>query len=139
MSSDEDAGQLMAAFRKGGFSKPGASTRTSTPPPRRSTSRTSPVRREPVKKRASIVLDNFLSDSSSASENVMTAEPPPKVRRLVQIRPKPVQNRHEYTYYEPQDEVESIVRESTDNDDIAYMVKLVGGEIREVSEAAIIQ
>lgn len=80
-----------------------------------------------------------MSDPSSAEEHVAAAEPPPKVRRLLQIRPKPVQNREEYTYYEPQDEVESIVRESTKRGELAYEVRLVGGEIREVSEAATIQ
>lgn len=132
MSSDDDAGELMAAFRRGGTARSGANNRTSTP-------QRLPVRPSPAKKRASTAVEDFVSDSSSAEEHVATAEPPPKVRRLLQIRPKPVQNREEYTYYEPQDEVESIVRESTKRGELAYEVRLVGGEIREVSEAATIQ
>lgn len=134
MSSDDDASLLMAAFRKSGNPKSGASTSTSEPPPRRSTPRRSPVLSPPAKKRASIAVENFLSDSSSAGEDAPHAEPPPKVRRLLHIRPKPISNKHEYEYYEPQDEVETIIRESTKQNEIAYKVKLVGGETREVSE-----
>jgi hypothetical protein len=46
-----------------------------------------------------------------------------------------VKNRNEYTYYEPQDEVEAIVREFKKNDDLAYEVKLVGAGTKEVSDA----
>jgi chromodomain-helicase-DNA-binding protein 4 len=84
-------------------------------------------------------VENFLSESSSGEDDI-NAESPPKVRRLLQIRPKPVVNKDEYTYYEPQEEVESIVKESTvRGNDIAYVVKLVGGGIKEVSEAAATQ
>lgn len=142
MSSDDDATQLMAAFRKGGTIRPGANDRKSlsaTPAPRRSTPRRSPARREPPKKRTSIAVENFLFESSSG-EDVINAESPPKVRRLLHIRPKPIANKDEYTYYEPRDEVESIVKESTKRgNDIAYVVKLVGGGTKEVSEAAATQ
>jgi hypothetical protein len=58
----------------------------------------------------------------------------------LQIRPKPIANKEEYTYYEPQDEVESIVRESTKRgNDIAHVVKPVGGETKEVSKPAATQ
>jgi chromodomain-helicase-DNA-binding protein 4 len=139
MSSDDDATQLMATFRKGGATRSGATAPKSasgTPAPRRSTPRRSPARKEPPKKRASIVVENLLSESSSG-EDVSNAESPPKVRRLLQIRPKPITNKEEYIYYEPKDEVESIVKESTARgNNIAYVVKLVGGEAKEVSEAA---
>ena len=75
--------------------------------------------------------------ASSSGDDVINAEPPPKVRRLLQIRPKPIANKEEYTYYEPKEEVESIVKESIKRgNDIAYVVKLVGGTTKEVSEAA---
>lgn len=142
MSSDDDATKLMAAFRKGGATRSGANNRKSTsatPAPRRSTPRRSPVRRESPKKRASISVENFLPESSSG-EDVITAESPPKVRRLLQIRPKPIANKDEYVYYEPKEEVESIVKESLKRgNDIAYVVRLVGGETKEVSEAAATQ
>ncbi|KAF3051769.1 hypothetical protein E8E11_010546 [Didymella keratinophila] len=136
MSSDDDAAQLMAAFRKGGATRSGATAPKSasgTPAPRRSTPRRSPARREPPKRRASIAVENFLSESSSG-EDVINAESPPKVRRLLHVRPKPIANKDEYTYYEPRDEVESIVKESTTRgNDVAYVVKLVGGETKEIN------
>lgn len=136
MSSDDDAVQLMAAFRKGGATRSSATAPKSASgtPARRSTPRRSPARREPPKKRASVPVENFLSESSSG-EDAINAESPPKVRRLLHIRPKPVTNREEYTYYEPQEEVESIVKESIKRgSDIAYVVKLVSGGTKEVSE-----
>ena len=78
-------------------------------------------------------MENFLSDSSPG-EDVVNAEPPPKVRRVLHVRPEPVRNRDEYTYYEPKDEVESIIKETTKKGDIIYEVKLVGGGMREVSK-----
>jgi hypothetical protein len=77
-------------------------------------------------------VENFLSESSSG-EDIINAESPPKVRRLLHIRPKPIRNKHEYVYYEPQDEVESIVREFTWKGDIVYKVQLAAGGTREVS------
>ncbi|XPS69142.1 hypothetical protein M3J09_001422 [Ascochyta lentis] len=138
MSSDEDASQLMAAFRKGGTSKAAANTRTSAPParrstPKRSTPRPSPARHSPAKRRASIAVESLLSASSSEGEDVINAASPPQVRRLLHIRPDPVQNKDEYTYYEPQDEVESIVREATKRGHVAYEVKLVGGGTRQIN------
>jgi hypothetical protein len=146
MSSDEDAIQLMAAFKKGGTAQTGASASKSKPasaaPPlrratsQRSSSRTpSPKKQKLKQKRVSIAVENFLSDSSSG-EDLDKAESPPKVRRLLQIRPSPVRNRNEYTYYEPRDEVESIVREFTTKGRVMYMVKLEGGAIKEVRGAA---
>lgn len=135
MSSDDDATTLMAAFRKRGATRSGASASKSasgTPAPRRSTPRPSPARREPPKKRA------FLSESSSGE--YVNAESPPKVRRLLHVRPKPIANKDEYVYYEPKEEVESIVKESTKRgNEIAYVVRLVGGETKEVSEAVATQ
>lgn len=69
----------------------------------------------------------------SSGEDVLNAESPAIARRLLHIRPKPVRNKHEYTYYEPQDEVESIVREFTRKGDIIYKVRLAAGGTREVS------
>ncbi|KAF3040471.1 hypothetical protein E8E12_004481 [Didymella heteroderae] len=126
----------MAAFRKGGATRSGASAPKSTsgtPAPRRSTPRRSPARRVPPKKRTLIAVEEFLSGSSSG-QDVVTAESPPKVRRLLHIRPKPIANKDEYTYYEPQEEVESIVKESAKRgNDIAFVVKLVGGGTKEIN------
>lgn len=141
MSSDEDAVQLMAAFRRGGATAPKSATApesaTGTPAPRRSTPRHSPPRRSPAqlhspRKRSSTAIQD---SESGSDEHAAAAESPPKVRRLLHIRPQPVANKHEYTYYEPRDEVESIVYESTQRgSDVAYVVKLVGGGTKEVSD-----
>ncbi|UPX15156.1 uncharacterized protein EKO05_0005613 [Ascochyta rabiei] len=142
MSSDEDASQLMTAFKKGGTTRVGANTanmRTSAPPPRSATPRRSPAPQSPAKKRAIVAVDQFLSESGSAGEEGIDAESPPKVRRLLHIRPEPVRNKHEYTYYEPLEEVESIVQEVTGNDHVAYEVKLVGGATREVGFDELLQ
>ena len=142
MSSDEDATQLMAAFKKGGTarnipSKSKSKSASAAPPSRRATPRRSPSRTPPPKKqkRVSIAVENFLSDSSS-EEDIDNAGSPPKVRRVLQIRPSPVRNRQEYTYFEPQDEVESILREITTKGRVMYKVRLEGGATKEVSEAA---
>ena len=144
MSSDEDATQLMAAFKKGGTAKTGPSkskskskSASAAPPSRSATPRRSPSRTPPPKKqkRVSIAVENFLSDSSSG-EYLNNAESPSKVRRVLQIRPSPVRNRKEYTYFEPQDEVESILREITTKSRVMYKVRLEGGATKEVSEAA---
>lgn len=142
MLPDGDATTLMAAFRKGRAARSGANDRkrtTASPAPRRSTPRRSPARREPSKKRASSAVESFFPESSSGEEVINTG-PPPKVRRLLQICPKPIANKEEYAYYEPKEEVESIVKESTKRgNNIAYVVRLVGGETKEVSEAAATQ
>ena len=152
MSSDEDATQLMAAFKKSGTARTGPSkskskstskSASAAPPsrsatPRRLPSRTPPPKKQKQKqkqKRVSVAVENFLSDSSSG-EHLNSAESPSKVRRVLQIRPSPVRNRDEYTYFEPQDEVESILREFTTKGRVMYKVKLEGGVTKEVSEAA---
>jgi hypothetical protein len=142
MSSDEDATQLMAAFKKGGTARTGPSkskskSASAAPPSRSATPRRSPSRTPPPKKqkRVSIAVENFLSESSSG-EDLDNAESPSKVRRVLQIRPSPVRNRKEYTYFEPQDEVESIVREVTIKGRVMYEVTLEGGATKEVGETA---
>ena len=47
-----------------------------------------------------------------------------------------MRNRQEYTYFEPKDEVESILREFTTKGRVMYKVILEGGATKEVSEAA---
>lgn len=139
MSSEDDATTLMAAFKRRRTTKTGASHTTSTsaaPSSRRSTPRRSPPRASLAKKRTSIAVENLLS-GSSAGEDITNAESPPKVRRLQHVRTSPVRNKSEYTYYEPQDEVERIIRERTARTgDMTYEVKLVGGHTKQVSEAA---
>lgn len=141
MSSDEDATQLMAAFRKGPITKTGANefkSASAASPSRRSTPRRSPARPSLARKRASIAVESFLSDSSS-EVNVAHAESPPKVRRVLHVRASPVRDRDEYTYYEPKDEVESIVQEITTKGQVMFEVKLAGGGTTQVSEGSPIQ
>ena len=138
MSSDEDVNQLLAAFKKSDTIKSGANARTSATSPHQSTPKHSPVQRLPPKKRASVSSKNFLSESNLA-EDVVRAQPSPKVRRLLYIRPKPLKNKDEYIYHEPKDEVETIVREFAKRDTISYEVRLIGGETRKVSETTTTQ
>lgn len=77
-----------------------------------------------------------MTGQSPGAEDAGNVESLPKVQRVLHIRPKPVKDKDEYIYYEPQDEVESILRESVKGGNIAYEVRLVGGGSREVSEAS---
>jgi chromodomain-helicase-DNA-binding protein 4 len=54
-------------------------------------------------------------------------------RKLVGIFPSPVENRHEYIYYEPVDEIDAIVREFTKRGDIMYDVTMSSGTTKQVS------
>ena len=135
MSSDEDVNQLLAAFKKSSTTTPGANARTSATSSRHSIPRHSPVQRSPAKKSTPALPKNSSLDSYSA-EDVASEKSPPKVRRLLYIRPKPLKNKDEYVYYEPQDEVDSVIHESTRRGAVTYEVKLVGGETRKVSETA---
>jgi len=58
---------------------------------------------------------------------------PPQKRKLAYVRVSPVHNRHEYEYYEPGDEVESIVRQYGKLGEMRYEVRLAGDMIKQIS------
>jgi len=59
---------------------------------------------------------------------------PPQKRKLAYVRVSPVHNRHEYEYYEPGDEVESIVRQYGKLGEMRYEVRLAGDMIKQVRQ-----
>ncbi|KAH6633608.1 PHD/FYVE-zinc-finger like domain-containing protein [Boeremia exigua] len=134
MSSDDDATQLMAAFRRGGATRSGANNLKPASTRGRSTPRRSPARTLPAKQGATVAVENMFTDSSSDEDEINAESPPSKIQRVLHVRTSPVRNRSEYTYYEPRDEVESIVLERTSRKgDIIYDVKLVSGETKEIN------
>lgn len=121
MSSDDDGSVLMAAFKKGAASKKDLG---------RSASRQAPSPR----KQASFSPGQFISDDESEDADKGASMPTAiSVRKAIAVRAAPVRNRSEYTYYEPQDTVENIVREFQKNGNLMYEVKLTNGQTREVS------
>jgi chromodomain-helicase-DNA-binding protein 4 len=123
MSSDDDASDLMAAFKKG--APKGAPKGAVTQAPGRA-SRQAP----PPRKQASFSPGQFISDDESREGDI---PPTTRVRKVVAVRAAPVRNRSEYTYYEPEDAVEHIVREFQRRGDIMYEVKLTNGRTQQVS------
>lgn len=118
MSSDEDSAALMAAFKKKTIPK---FMPNSTP---------MQAVRQP-----SGAASSPLAVSSSDNESVLRVQKSPVRRRLQCVRIPPVGiNRAEYTYYEPSENVERIVREiSGKQGEIAYQVKLSGNGVEQVS------
>jgi hypothetical protein len=77
----------------------------------------------------------MLSETSGEDNGDVThVQSPPKRSRLAAVVVPPVRNRHEYVYYEPKDEVESVVREFSKRGDMRYEVTLFGGKTKEVRE-----
>lgn len=114
MSSDEDIPALMAAFKKGRRKEKQASPGPTTQP--------SPL---PV---------SYASGSPPESpENIDVICPLPP-RRLAHIRVSPVRSKHEYTYYEPEEEVMEILDESSKRGEMLYRIRLVDSTEKEVSE-----
>ncbi|KAF2642782.1 hypothetical protein P280DRAFT_506129 [Massarina eburnea CBS 473.64] len=112
MSSDDDGADLMAAFKKDGRGKPTPRTR----------------------ERTSFSPGNFISDQSSGEDDLVAKRPAPAVKRkAVAVRPSPVRNRHEYTYYAPVVTAEKIIREISKGKDLIYEVRLAGGHTKQVS------
>jgi hypothetical protein len=115
MSSDEDGATLMAAFKKKG-------ARKSAPPPR------TEVEATPG--------EESLSDHNAEAEAEKEPTPkPPISRRAVCVRVKPVNNRDDYVYYDPAEEVEEIVKEYSKEGDMLYEVRLTGNIKKQVSVA----
>lgn len=116
MSSSEDEANLMASFKR--------PNRSAAPPKRKETS-VSPAM--------------FFSDDNSAGDNNATSQRSshgaPKF--AVAVRARPLRNRDEFTYYEPKEEIERILREFSRRGNIMYEVKLADGQTRRVSEMAL--
>ncbi|KAL5118562.1 hypothetical protein ACEQ8H_003577 [Pleosporales sp. CAS-2024a] len=113
MSSDEDATQLMAAFQKDGRKSP-------SPPTHRPKSPST---------------DRAVSEQPSNTEKTEASPHPakPTIRRVLEVRAKPVANRDDYVYFEPADEVAEIVTESSENDELFYDVILIGGTTKKIT------
>lgn len=109
MSSDEDGVQLMAAFK-----------RKSAPAPKAQPAVLSPAA--------------FISDDGSDVEPNPRTEIQRKPRRALEVRLSPVRNREQYTLYEPEDEIDSILREYNKRGTMMYGVKLWSGATKQVSE-----
>lgn len=122
MSSDEDSAALMAAFKKRTAPK----------------SMPNPTLMQPARQ-LSGAASSPLAVSSSDIESVICVQKSPVRRKLQCVRIPPVRiNRAEYTYFEPIEEVERIVREiSGKKGEIAYQVKLSGNGVEQVSLMAI--
>ncbi|EMD93235.1 hypothetical protein COCC4DRAFT_165235 [Bipolaris maydis ATCC 48331] len=118
MNSDEDSAALMAAFKKRTLPE----------------SMPNPAPMQPAKQ-PSEAASSSPAVSSSQNESVIPVHKSPVRRRLQCVRIPPVRiNRAEYTYYEPSDEVERIVREiSGKQGEIAYQVKLSGNGVEQLS------
>ncbi|KAF1912720.1 PHD/FYVE-zinc-finger like domain-containing protein [Ampelomyces quisqualis] len=113
MSSDEDGAALMAAFKQSGSRK---------------------AARLPSRQRPSKSPDVGMPERSSTGDgDGSQAEESRGPRRAIHVRIKPVRDRHAFTYYEPQEEVEDILREFKRRGDMYYAVKLIGGATKEIN------
>jgi hypothetical protein len=114
-SSDEDGVMLMAAFKKGG-----------------QTEGNSPMR----KQESALVEKNTFNRMSREDTSSEGSPPQPRQfkRALVAVNVPPVRRRHEYTYYEPKETVERILRESRRQGKYVYKIEIVGGTTKEVRE-----
>ncbi|KAF2465544.1 uncharacterized protein BDR25DRAFT_346076 [Lindgomyces ingoldianus] len=116
MSSSDDGAELMATF-KSMSRKHNAAT--------------------PSRKQPSMSPGLFISDESSTGGKetaIQMARPLKHVtRKAVAVQVTPVQNRKEYTYYEPKDSVEQILREYTRKGDLLFEVKLSDGTEKTLS------
>lgn len=110
MSSDEDGAALMAAFKRNG-------DRNFTAAPLEPPKSVSP--------RDSMSDDGSLREESTAST--------PRTQKAICVRASPVRNRHDYTYYEPKDEVDGILREFTKRGEMLYEVRLWSDKTKVVS------
>lgn len=111
MSSDDDGAGLMASFKRSGQSA------------------------APHRQQASFSPTDFFSDVSSDAENPAMTESSTHTNRRVAIavRVSPLRDLDEYTYYEPKDEVERIVREFQRKGETLYEVTLSTGQSQKVS------
>lgn len=112
MSSDEDDATLMASFKQKRSRKP------AQVPSRQRASRSSEV----AMSEQSATVDR---DGSQWGEAQMP-------RRAIGVRVSPVRDREEFKYYEPQKDIENIVREFKRRGDMFYKVRLFGNTTKEV-------
>jgi chromodomain-helicase-DNA-binding protein 4 len=125
MSSDDDPSALMAAFKKGAPPKKVLESRASRPAP------------PPRKQASSSSGQSILADESGNKNGGTSIQTVTLPRKAVAVVVTPVRNRAEYTYYEPQDTVDNIVREFQRKGHFMYEVKLTNGRIHKVSEYAL--
>lgn len=125
MSSDDDGSDLVAAFKKGA---PKGAVKQA---PKRASGQAPPPH-----KQASFSPRQFISDNESGEgegEGGTSIPFTTSTRKAIAVRAAPVRNRSEYTYYEPRDAVENIVRELQRKGNIMYEVKLTNGRTQQVS------
>ncbi|KAG9187335.1 hypothetical protein G6011_05206 [Alternaria panax] len=114
MSSDEDGAALMAAFKK----KP-AGRKQSAPLP------------APASEASDSTATMSLQDNIDDNLGTIHVETPPRKRRALCVRiPQKHVKKTEYKYYEPEDEVERVLREFSvgRKGDMTYEIKLFGGD-----------
>lgn len=123
MSSDEDGAALMAAFKRKPAPGPKANAALNAPRP------------APAREASDCPATMSMQDDIN-EDFTMHVETPPRKRRAVCVRiPSAKVKKAEYTYYEPQDEVERILREfSGRKGEMIYEVKLSGGRVKHVSD-----
>jgi chromodomain-helicase-DNA-binding protein 4 len=114
MSTDEDSADIMASFKKGTLAQGNKKNPLQTP------------------KQASLSTGDYVSEQSLGGDERATQTSPANVRKLVAVKPLPVRDRDQYTYYEPKETVESIIREFQQKGDLMYKVKLTDGVTKQV-------
>jgi hypothetical protein len=121
MSSEEDSAALIAAFKKKPAPEPRANAALSAPR----------AAKEASDCPATMSLHDDLEEDFT-----MHIETPPRRRRAVCVRvPSANVKKADYKYYEPQDEVERILREfSGRKGEMLYEVKLLGDRVKQVSD-----
>jgi hypothetical protein len=112
MSSDEDGAELMAAFKKNAGPKATPLDKAQSHGP---------------------VEESTATHNSEPGRSRSREEPTSKTRRALCVRVRPVLDRDAYTYFEPEDEVEEILREFSRRGDMLYDVMLLSGSSKQVS------
>lgn len=113
-SSDEDGVTLMAAFKRNG-------------------NRNAPPTRTSDQSQLSRTISPAANTQEDGEEIIRVAQS--ISRKAVCVRIPPAQNKHEYVFFEPQDEVESVIRMYSRGGEMIHDVRLVGGASKEVSES----
>lgn len=90
----------------------------------------------PKRKEASVSPGMFFSDDSSVGDEDTTSWSAENIERRVAIavRAAPVKNREEYTYYEPKDGVDQILREYRRKGGFMYKAQMSNGQTQQVSQ-----
>ncbi|KAF1945307.1 hypothetical protein EJ02DRAFT_451612 [Clathrospora elynae] len=124
MSSDEDGAQLMAAFKN---KRPNSRKSSAAPP-------------KPAKQRSfspGAVFSEEDNSEDEADSNTINGTTPSRSRKAVCVRVPPVQDKSQYVYFEPKDEVEGILREFSKKGgkkgEMLYEVKLFGDSTKQIT------